>query len=146
MKKAKDASCKRSLMQRVHLSVTVGSSWSAGRYLCNTTRHIVLIMVVNSWTKILDIPRMFLGKNSNKSTEKGNNKQGECEVNSCASVLEQDSSLTLLFWCLDSGLRKTLPRARRQERGSNQREREKQNERLAAGVNCLSHQTDFLIP
>lgn len=29
---------------------------------------------------------------------------------------------------------------------TNLRETEKQNERLAASVNCLSHQTDFLIP
>lgn len=29
---------------------------------------------------------------------------------------------------------------------SNLRQTEKQNERLAASVNCLSHQTDFLIP
>lgn len=73
-----------------------------------------------------------------------------------ASLLEQDSFLTRLFWCLDSGLRKCLPepdgrseRARQSEeelKSEEGREGEKQNERLATGVNCLSHQTDFLIP
>ena len=67
--------------------------------------------------------------------------------------MEQDSCLTLLFWCLDSGLLNTFQNETRrvrehdtERRKYRERKREKQNERLAAGVNCLSHQTDFLIP
>lgn len=61
--------------------------------------------------------------------------------------------LTPLFWCLDWSLWRAFQSQTRgaseydRERKSwREREREKQNERLAAGVNCLSHQTDFLIP
>lgn len=77
----------------------------------------------------------------------------------------QDSSLTPLFWFLDpgpgprglgnavqrqtSGARERGSEGGREgatERGRLELEREKkQNERLVAGVNCLSHQTDFLI-
>lgn len=73
-------------------------------------------------------------------------------VNSCVSLVSLGAGLLLDSFVLVLGLgppsRFPKPderseRARQREGG---REREKQNERLAAGVNCLSHQTDFLIP
>lgn len=76
-------------------------------------------------------------------------------VDSCVSLVSLGAGLLPDSFVLVLGLRppKMISKARRGERESvtergriKAREGEKQNERLAAGVNCLSHQTDFLIP
>lgn len=79
-------------------------------------------------------------------------------VNSCVSLVSLGAGLLLDSFVLVLGLgppnrfpkpdeRSERARQREEElKREGGTEREKQNERLATGVNCLSHQTDFLIP